>query len=79
MNVKTCVLGLICCLSIILSSCKKEDQIIGIDVLEPSDLLTTYVDSVSTTISFSTLKDDSIRSEYITYMVGENYDDLFGK
>ena len=79
MNIKTCVLGLVCGLSIILSSCKKEDQILGIDVLQPSDILTTCVDSVSTTISFSTLKDDSIRSEYITYMVGENYDDVFGK
>lgn len=72
------ICSIVICLLFVIVSCKKEDNIVGFDMLHTSDLLTTYVDS-STTISFSTVQDDSVRSSLITYMVGENYDANFGK
>lgn len=72
------IFGIAFCLLFVVVSCKKEDNIVGFDMLHASDLLTTYVDS-STTITFSTVQDDSVRSSLITYMVGENYDANFGK
>lgn len=70
---------LLLALAAVITSCEKEDQIVGFDVLPESDLLTTNVDSTSVAISFSTVFDDSVRSEYVTYMVGENEDPVFGR
>lgn len=72
------ICGIALCLLFVVVSCKKEDNIIGFDMLHASDLLTTYVDS-STVISFTTVQDDSIRSSLVMYMVGENYNEEFGK
>ncbi len=72
------ICGIAFCLLFVIVSCKKEDNIVGFDMLHTSDLLTTYVDS-STTISFTTTQDDSVRSSLVTYMVGENFDPNFGK
>ena len=78
MNIRHTALGL--CLGLFLfASCDKEDQTIGIDMLSPSDLLTTRQDSTSTGITMKTVLDDSVRSTKITYMVGENYDNALGK
>ncbi len=65
-------------LSLFCISCEKENQTIGIGMLPDSDLLTTAVDS-STIITMQTVADDSTRSTLVTYMLGENYDEKFGK
>lgn len=77
MNVHTRVIVLFF-LSLFCLSCEKEDQTIGIGMLPDSDLLTTAADS-STIITLETIADDSTRSTLVTYMLGENYDDVFGK
>jgi len=65
MNIRHTALGL--CLGLFLfASCDKEDQTIGIDMLSPSDLLTTRQDSTSTGITMKTVLDDSVRSSEIT-------------
>lgn len=70
--------GILFCIFIVITACNKENHI-GSDMLKPSDFLTIYVDSTSTAITLGTLPDDTVRSSLITYMVGENYDDDFGK
>ncbi len=77
MNIRHTALGL--CLGLLFfASCEKEDQTIGIEMLNSSDLLTTRQDSTSTGFTMKTVLDDSVRSSEITYMVGENYDKDFG-
>lgn len=76
---KLLVLPLLFCFTVYLTSCTDEDQAAGFGMLHDDDILTTYVDSTSTTIAFTTFADDSIRSTSVTYMVGEIEDDIFGK
>lgn len=78
MKLKLNLLSLFFCLTFLFVSCEKEDQILGLGMLPDTDILTTLCDSTSVSISFSTVNDDSVRSSLITYMVGENYDDVFG-
>ena len=78
MNAKFSLLGVLCAL-LFFVSCDKGDKTIGLDNLPASDLLKTYVDSTSTTITLSTTDDDSVRSSAISYMVGEKNDDVLGK
>ena len=78
MNMRHLALGF--CLGLFLfTSCEKEDMTFGIDMLTPSDLLNAKIDSTSTGITMKTVLDDSVRSTEITYMVGENNDNDFGK
>lgn len=77
MNIRHLALGL-CLGSFLFASCEKEDQTIGIEMLNSSDLLNACQDSTSTGITMETVLDDSVRSTEITYMVGENYDKDFG-
>lgn len=72
-------LVLFCLLTALFVSCEKDNQTIGIDMLHDTDMLHTFVDSTSTTISFTTVADDSVRSTLIMYMLGENNDDVIGK
>ncbi|MCQ2960052.1 MAG: DUF4270 domain-containing protein [Bacteroidales bacterium] len=78
MRLKPIVIGLVCSL-LFLSSCDKEEQTVGIEMLPDSDFLITCIDSVSTKITYTTVQDDSVRSSLITYMVGENNDEAFGR
>lgn len=58
-------------LSIIaLLSCVQEDLSIGNNILKTNDFLVSAIDSNSVRIEYTTLKDDSIRSTKITYMIG---------
>lgn len=79
MKLNSIFLELLFCLTFLFVSCEKEDQLAGLGMLPSSDILNTCVDSTSTLISFSTVVDDSVRSSYVTYMVGENNDDDFGR
>lgn len=68
-NFSLCILA--CFLSFtVFVSCNKEKITFGTDVLEDEDFIGAYVDSTSVSVNYTTLNDDSIRSSYITYMIG---------
>ena len=68
-NSRICIIA--CFVSIaMLFSCNKEKIPFGTEVLQDDDFIGAYVDSTSVTVSYIPVKDDSIRSSKITYMIG---------
>ncbi|OQA98612.1 MAG: hypothetical protein BWY22_00779 [Bacteroidetes bacterium ADurb.Bin217] len=54
----------------VLISCNKDAIPFGSDVLQDEDFVGAFVDSTSVIVDYTTLNDDSIRSSYLTYMIG---------